>query len=339
MAYIPESVKNQSVVPSLKEFLLSQGKVGDKYAYPGRDDLLISVRSDRLSVFDFVLAILVDLKGLILTNMTKFFAEYLLNANGIKHHLVYSDECPGMNMINELWNQHQDIDISRTLVIKKANIIPYELIFRHHIGGSVWNKYLKDGIVAGVELPKGLKKWQALEEPLFTPSTKSETGHDENITAEEFFKATGEAGREAVKTLTKVYMLAYEYASKKGIAILDTKFEISLLEDGTMLLCDEWLTPDSSRYVGIEDLQLSLEKGAEPSFLDKQPVRDYCAKIETPFFDGKGERIIGFKNLDPENSEHLAFVSSYIIPKKIARATTKRYAGIDDILVDWTLVI
>lgn len=337
MAFIPESVKHQSIVTSLKPYLISQGKVGDKYAYPGRDDLLVSVRSNRLSVFDFVLALLVERKGVVLTEMSRFFADYLLDKHGIRHHLVKSDKYPDANMVNDLWDQYPDIDTSRTFVIRKADILQYELIFRHHIGGSVWGKYEKNGIVAGIQLPKGLKKWQRLEEPFFTPSTKSETGHDVNISQQEFFAATGDSGRKAVKDLQMLYALAYEYAMSKGILILDSKFEIEISKDGTMMLCDEWLTPDSSRYVDVDDFNVSMEKGSEPSFMDKQPVRDFCAKIETPFFDEKGNRIIGFKGLDPENPEHVAYVSGYDLPQEVADNTTTRYDTISKRLIDWSL--
>jgi phosphoribosylaminoimidazole-succinocarboxamide synthase len=327
MAFIPENVKNQAIILSLKELLISQGKVGDKYAYPGRDEFLISVRSDRLSVFDFVLLLLVKYKGVALTKMTEFFAGKILDKLGINNQLVYSDKYPGRNMAEELKEKYPDVDTSRTLVVKKADILPYELIFRHHIGGSVWDKYLKDGIVAGVQLPKGLKKWQQLDVPLFTPSTKSEKGHDINLTGDEFFKATGEAGREAVEMLTKLYTVVYAYGLEKGILILDSKFEVGFYKY-KLILCDEWLTPDSSRYVDTENLLQSIEAGIEPAFMDKQPVRDFCAKIETPFFNENGQKIIGFKNLDPENPEHLDFVSNYPLPENVATSTTDRYVDI-----------
>jgi phosphoribosylaminoimidazole-succinocarboxamide synthase len=328
MAFIPLKVKKQAIIPSLRDFLLSQGKVGDIYQHPQEENLLISVRSDRLSVFDFVLPLLVKHKGAALTKMTEFFDQKLLKQLGMKNHLVYSREHRDLNMVHELKEKYPDIDMSRTLVIQKAKIMQYELIFRHHIGGSVWNKYLKDGIVAGVQLPEGLKKWQQIEVPLFTPSTKAETGHDINITANEFFEATSDAGQQAVEMLTLLYRIAYNSARKKGILILDTKFEFGILPNGTLVICDEWLTPDSSRYVSEDNLRQSIAAGIEPAFMDKQPVRDFCAKIETPFLDKNGKQIVGFKNLDPENLEHLKFVSNYPLPKSVATATTKRYVDI-----------
>ncbi len=334
MANIPEKVKEQAVIASMHQFLLSQGKVGDKYMYPLEVDRLVSVRSDRLSVFDFVLLLLVLYKGQILTALTDFWARELLDPLRVNHHLLYSEQFLGRNLAKDLKSQFADLNLTRTLVIKRAEIMPYELIFRHHIGGSVWKKYQDTGIVAGVKLPENLKKWQKLDEPMFTPSTKAEGGHDINITVDEFIAQTGEAGLRAVGMLTKLYKKAYEYCDQRGIVLLDTKFEVS--SDGKML-CDEFLTPDSSRYVAKDNFLQAFAQGVEPAFMDKQPARDFCATIATPFVDKDGKQIIGFKELDPENPEHVDFVSNYELPDEVASSTTKRYLEIFKALTGMTL--
>jgi phosphoribosylaminoimidazole-succinocarboxamide synthase len=335
MAQIPERVKKQSLIRSLFCHLLSQGKVGDQYNFPSTLKWLIAVRSNRLSVFDFVLLLLVSCKGQVLTALTDFWARELLTPLGIQHHLVKSEMYPGRNMAKDLKQKFSDVDLTRTLVIKRAKIMPFEMIFRGHLGGSVWKTYLEnDGIVAGVQLPKGLKKWQKLETPLFTPSTKADGGHDVNITQKAFFAETGEAGLRAVEMLTKLYEAAYKFCEIRGILLLDTKFEVN--SEG-QIVCDEFLTPDSSRFVSKDNFLQAFHSGKEPDFMDKQPARDYCATIETPFLDNGGNKIIGFKNLDPENPEHVRFVSNYEIPEEVAQSMTKRYLEIFEILTGMSL--
>ncbi len=328
MAIIPNSLKSQAVIPSLKSCLIGQGKVGDKYYHPTDDDLLISVRSDRISVFDFVLPFTVPRKGEVLTALPHHFATALLAQCGIANHLVGSEKYPGYNLAKDLADDFPDIDLKRTMVVREHNIVPFELIFRKHIGGSVWDEFLETGAVAGHVLPLGFKKWQGLDSPIFTPSTKEEFGHDINQPANAFYERYGEAGQKAVRQLTELYISAYNLLDWFDVNLLDTKFEISFLPDGDFVLCDEWLTPDSSRFVEIEELESAILQGREPAFLDKQPVRDFCAKIETPFKNEKGRPIVGFKGLDPTNLEHVAFVANYSYPPEIAIETSERYLNI-----------
>ncbi len=338
MAHIPERVRDQSIIKGMEDYLISQGKVGDKYRYPGRDDLIVSVRSDRLSVFDFVLPLIVPQKGAVLTAATDLWERQILQELGVNHHLEYSQYYPGRNMAKELKDRFPAIDLTRTLVTKKAQILPYEFIFRQHPGGSVWKQYLKNGTVAGVQLPQGLKQWQALEEPLFTPSTKAEEGHDINMTVQEFTAQAGGDGTHALITLSVIYKTAYAYARARGITLLDTKFEVGMVNN-VLTLCDEWLTPDSSRFVDSDDLEASLAANKDPSFMDKQPVRDFCAQIKTPFKGDDGEWIVGFKDLDPENQDHLQFVANYDFPEYIAANTTTRFLQIFSKLSDYSLLL
>ena len=325
MAFIPTLVRNQALIKSMRPFLISQGKVGDQYSYPDNQNALLAVRSNRLSVYDFVLPLIVEQKGQTLTALTDYWAREILSPAGFKNHLLQSQRYPKGNRAKDLRDTFLDIDLTCSLAIMKVRVLEYELIFRFHLGGSVWTKYLKNrGVVAGVQLPLGMKKWQKLDEPLFTPSTKAKKGHDINISQEEFFEKTGESGRELVRKLTTLCKIVYAFLEKKGILMLDTKVETS--EDGT--ICDEFFTPDTSWFVTVENYFQSIEKGVDPDFMDKQPVRDFCAQIGTPFFDRFGKQIIGLSGLDPEKKEHCKFVAEYDFPRTIAEATTARYLKI-----------
>ncbi len=325
MPYIPEKVKKSVLVDSLMPYFISQGKVGDKYEYPGRLENLISLRSNRVSSDDFSLPFNADYKGEVLTALADFWAREFFNPLGIKHHLVYSQGYPGRNIIKELCKKFPGIKLECTLGVLKVTVGKYEIIFRFHIGGSVWKRYLENnGIVAGVQLPVGMRKWQKLEAPffpLFTPSTKASVGHDVNITQAEFFEATGDAGHQLVEKLSELCKEIYKWLRKRGIVMLDTKLEAS-----DEIICDEWFNPDTSRFVSEANLAESIEKGVEPEFMDKQPVRDFCAKIVTPFFDKDGNQIIGLKGLDPENLKHCKFVEEYDFPvEELAGELTRRY--------------
>ncbi|MEI8361209.1 MAG: phosphoribosylaminoimidazolesuccinocarboxamide synthase [bacterium] len=337
MAFIPEVVKKSVIIESLKESLISQGKVGDRYLWQSqKDDFIVTVRSDRLSVFDFVLPLEVPHKGAVLTALPDFWERKISNKIKLSNHLAFSDFYPDQNMVKDLADIYHDIDLTRTIVVKRAEIMPYELIFRGHLGGSVWTSYQESQTVAGYRLPSGLHKWEKLNEPLFTPSTKANEGHDVNISAMQFYDSTGELGIKTIEILSKFYRLAYDYALSRGISILDTKFEVGTI-DGQLTLCDEWLTPDSSRYVYKDDLEMSIKNKTEPAFLDKQPVREFCSTIKTPFKDKNGDYITGLKDLDPENADHQFFVASYDYPLNIVTETTERYLKIFKILTGHSL--
>ncbi|NTU99068.1 hypothetical protein HGA64_03625 [Candidatus Falkowbacteria bacterium] len=335
MAHIPQDVKGLSIVPSLANMLLSQGKVGDAYSWPLDDDLMISVRTDRLSVYNFVLNCTVARKGEVLTGLTHFFSRMLVEPMKIPHHLAISKVSPGMNKIVDLLNIYPDIDPRRTLAIKKCQILPFELIFRKHPGGSIWKEYLKSGMIAGKVFPPGMKKWQRLDEVLFTPSTKGE--NDVNITPAEFYEQTGDVGVQAETMSRWLFLAFYAFAAARGIVGLDSKFEVGVDSDGVLTLCDEWLTPDTTRLVMSDNLNESVEAGKEPEFADKQLVREFCATVPTPFKGDKGEYLIGFNNLDPTNSEHREFVHCFPIPENITRATSQSFQNVFRIITGLTL--
>jgi len=338
MTNIPENLKNDQLTKYLVESgleLLSQGKVRNTFYLD--DDRLLVVASDRTSIFDFVLNTLVPRKGEVLTAMTHFWTNTVLAK--FNHHLIGSESIPGYNAAFDLYSDFPKLPIERCLVVKNfsGQVYPFEMIYRAHLGGSVWKTYLKTGVVGGHVLPTGLTKWSKLESPLFTPSTKEEVGHDINVDANYFFEqmaaaGLGEEARRIAETLAQAYALAYTFAAGKGILILDTKFEVA----GENII-DEILTPDSSRFAVVEDWEEAVKTGRDPNFHDKQPVRDWGEKVPTPFINDDGEKIIGIKKLSPENPEHVAFVHSLEVPEEIIAGTTARYLGIFKMLTGWDL--
>ena len=184
----------------------------------------------------------------------------------------------------QLWEaagwDHADVaelPLERTLLVKRCKIWPYEMVFRAHIGGSVWMEYQEKGTAAGVRLPSGLRKWERLSHPIFTPTTKSQSGHDIAITVEEYKAQTGEQGMKLAGMCADVFQQAYEYALEHGLIILDTKFEVS---DNGMLV-DEVLTPDSSRITLTGALEAAVTAGKDPAFHDKEPVRIWVSWFNT----------------------------------------------------------
>lgn len=303
------------------------GKVRNSYPYPERSDLRIVEATNRLSIFDFILNVLISRKGEVLTALTHFWLTGVLAE--MPNHLAYSSKYPNQNMVHDLRELLPEIPIENCLVVRNIEIPPYELIFRGHIGGSVFEEYQKTGKAGGKRLPKNLPKWKKLDEPIFTPSTKGDT--DINITAEEYLQVMGLRGRKAVEMFEESYKLAYLYAADRGILIFDTKFE------GIDEIGDEVLTPDSSRYGIIDDYETAMREGRDPAFYDKEMVRNWGRTVETPFIDSKENQITGINKLDPENEEHIVFVHGLKIPDKIISETTKRYLEIFERLTGYKL--
>ncbi len=243
--------------------LLHRGKVRDIYDL---GDSLLIVATDRISAFDVVLPTPIPDKGKILTKLTLFWLNFLKDI--VENHLITAniDEYP------EVLKKHRDVLEGRSMIVKKAKVFPVECIVRGYITGSALKEYLKTGMVCGIPLPPGLKEADKLPEPIFTPSTKAELGsHDVNITFEEMLKIVGKETAEALKELSlKLYKTASSYAEERGIIIADTKFEFGL-HDGKVILVDEVLTPDSSRFWPKE----SYEPGKPQVSFDKQYIRDW----------------------------------------------------------------
>ncbi len=315
--------------------LVSRGKVRDTWKL-NKNELLV-VATDRISIFDFVLNTLVPHKGEVLTALTHFWANGVLSE--FHHHLISSKEVPGYNAAYDWLNTYPDIPIGRCLVVKnmKGKIYPFEMIYWAHIGGSVFAKYQQTGKAGGHDLAPGLPKWSKLDRPIFTPSTKEEVGHDINVDAFFFFKEMSAAGlgnesRAVDEMLTRAYSLAYSYAESRGILILDTKFEVA-----GMTIADEILTPDSSRFALKTDWEAAMKENRDPYFHDKQPVRDWGATVQTPFYTLEGKSIIGINKLNPANPDHLDFVRNLEVPNSIIADTTNRYLGIFESLTGYSL--
>ena len=246
--------------------LLKQGKVRDVYSL---ETNLLFVATDRISAFDVVLGSEIPDKGKVLNLISAFWFEKTEHI--VKNHMVKWDfeEFPE-SLKKYSYLKH------RSMIVKKANPLPVECIVRGYLVGSGYKEYLKQGTVCGITLPSGLKLASKLEEPIFTPSTKAETGHDENISFERMKEIIGEEKAEKVREISiKLYKFAYEYAYKRGIIIADTKFEFGEV-DGEIILIDEALTPDSSRFWPVD----SYKEGENPPSFDKQYVRDYLEEIK-----------------------------------------------------------
>ena len=244
--------------------VFKKGKVRDVYEV---DNNLLLIVTDRISAFDYVLEDPIPYKGVCLTQISKFWFDFFKDT--VPSHVVSADVADFPSKLRE----HEDILSGRSMLVKKAEVFPIECIVRGYISGSAWKSYNEDETVCNSKLPSGLKESDKFDEPLFTPSTKAETGHDINISFEEMKKTIGDEPAEKLKDLSlKIYKTASEYARKKGIIIADTKFEFGKIGD-EIILVDEVLTPDSSRFWPAD----LYEPGkSQPSF-DKQFVRDYLS--------------------------------------------------------------
>lgn len=248
--------------------LLRRGKVRDIYDL---DNTLLIISTDRVSAFDVVLPNGIPEKGKVLTAMSVYWFKIMTDI--IPNHLITSE----INNFPEKIKRHRAIIEGRSMLVKKAKPLPVECIVRGYLSGSGWKEYMENYSVCGIPLPAGLLEGSELPEPIFTPSTKAETGHDENITFEEMGKLIGAqlAEKVRVKSLA-IYNRAKELARKKGIIIADTKFEFGLDENNGLLLIDEILTPDSSRFWPAIDYKPGQMKDVS---LDKQFIRDYLISI------------------------------------------------------------
>ena len=270
--------------------LLRRGKVRDIYELGER---LLIVASDRISAFDSVLGSGIPLKGKVLTALSLFWFETLDTAAG--NHLVTAD----VDDMGEAVAPHAELLRGRSMLVRKAEVIPIECVVRGYLAGSGWSEYGRSGSICGIALPEGLVESSKLPAPTFTPSIKATSGHDENIS---FEQACEMHGRELVSQLRDrsiaIYQEAAEYAAERGIIICDTKFEWGMV-DGAPVLIDEVLTPDSSRFWPSDQYKPG---GPQPSF-DKQPLRDWL------------EAESGWNKEPP----------APVLPDHVVRATTERY--------------
>ena len=244
-----------------------KGKVREVYDL---GESLLFVASDRISAFDVVLPTGIPDKGKVLTQLSLHWFEKMSDVVG--NHVITADVSAYPKSLRE----HTTLLEGRSMLVKKADVIPIECVARGYLAGSGWKEYQKHGTVCGIELPQGLRQADELPEPIFTPATKADAGHDVNISLKDATKLVGEDTAELVKELTlSIYAKAAKEARRKGIIIADTKFEFGLA-DGEMLLIDEVLTPDSSRFWPAD----SYRPGGPQKSFDKQYVRDYLETLD-----------------------------------------------------------
>jgi phosphoribosylaminoimidazole-succinocarboxamide synthase len=251
--------------------LRGRGKVRDIYEY---EDRLLLIATDRISAFDVVLPTAIPMKGAVLTQLSRFWFEMMSDI--VPNHLISAD----IDDFPDDLRQYREVLHLRSMLAVKAEMFPIECVARGYLAGSGWKDYRENGSVCGIPLKPGLKECDRLPEPIFTPATKAEAGHDINISFDDAAGMVGVENAAKLKDLTiRIYNRASEYALSKGIVISDVKFEFGI-HNGEIILCDELLTPDSSRFWPRSSYQPGR---AQPSF-DKQYVRDYLEQIN---FDKK----------------------------------------------------
>jgi phosphoribosylaminoimidazole-succinocarboxamide synthase len=250
--------------------LQRRGKVRD--VYQPSDEHLLIIACDRISAFDHVLPTPIPDKGKILTQISNFW--FVKSEHIIKNHIV--DPNPGPQWYPDIDWYYPELD-GRTVLVRKTEPLVIEAIVRGYLSGSGWKEYQKSGTVCDIKLPSELLESDKLPEPIFTPSTKAQSGHDENISFEKAASLVGTEIATKVRDISiALYKFAADYARERGIVIADTKFEFGLLESGELILIDEMLTPDSSRFWPAE----SYKAGGPQSSFDKQYVRDFLEAIK-----------------------------------------------------------
>ncbi len=283
--------------------LVRRGKVRDVYAVD--EERLLIVATDRISAFDCVLPTPIERKGEVLTKLSRFWFAKL--AHIVPNHLL-STEIEGMPAVvrahvNELGG--------RSMLVRRTEVFPVECVVRGYLSGSGWKDYQRAGEVCGHNLPVGLQESEQLAEPIFTPATKEETGHDENISEQRMADIVGRETTDFLRDVSlRIYQEASAYARERGIIIADTKFEFGRDSDGRIILIDEVLTPDSSRFWPAD----SYQAGQSQASFDKQYVRDYLEGLDW--------------NKQPPAPD---------LPPEVARATTDRYLEAYQLLVGESL--
>ena len=258
------SVILQTEIPGAT--LAARGKVRDVYSF---DDRLVIVATDRISAFDYILATGIPEKGKVLTQISIFWFDFLRDLTPTHFLSANVDDYPAP------LPQHRDQLEGRSMLVKRAKMVEIECVARGYISGSGWKEYKQQGTVCGIKLPPGLKESDKLPEPIFTPATKAQTGHDENVSFEHVVSLIGEDLSKRLRDLTlAIYDRAARYAETKGIIIADTKFEFGFVGD-ELVLGDEVLTPDSSRFWPAD----TYKPGGPQFSFDKQYVRDYLESI------------------------------------------------------------
>jgi phosphoribosylaminoimidazole-succinocarboxamide synthase len=252
----------------IADYPCRRGKVRDVYDL---GDRLVIIATDRISAFDWVLPTGIPDKGRVLTGTTRFWLDFL----DVPNHLLSMDVAD----MGPAFAAQAGVLAGRSMLVRKTRVVPIECVVRGYLAGSGWKEYRKDGTVCGLPLPAGLQESQRLPEPIFTPATKEESGHDINISFDQMARMTGRPVAEELRRRSiDVYQRAADYARQRGILIADTKFEWGQLADSGVILIDEVLTPDSSRFWPVDQYR----PGMSPPSYDKQFVRDW---LETTSWD------------------------------------------------------
>jgi phosphoribosylaminoimidazole-succinocarboxamide synthase len=277
---------------------IGRGKVRDIYAV-GEDRVLL-VTTDRISAFDVVMAETIPMKGAVLTQISAFWFSALEGV--VPHHMISADADEIVRQVPALKDHRADI-VGRAMLCRRTTVFPIECVIRGYLSGSAWKEYAAQGTLAGEKLPAGLVESAKLEPSIFSPATKAEAGHDENITIAKMREVVGDEVAYTLENMTRsIYTLGEKLARDQGIIIADTKFEFGRDRDGRIILIDEVMTPDSSRFWAVDAYKPGQP---QPSF-DKQPLRDY---LDT-------ERHAGRWNGD---------ASPPPLPSSVVEATSKRY--------------
>ena len=250
-----------------------RGKVRDVYIVD--DERLLLMATDRVSAFDVVMSEVIPHKGAVLTQITAWWLGQL--APRVDHHMISADSSEIVRQVPALRGHEKELK-GRAMLCRRATVFPIECVVRGYLSGSAWLEYRQHGTLAGEPLPKGLRESDRLDPPLFSPASKADVGHDENITVSRMRTVVGERAASKLENLSReIYQTARAIASERGIIIADTKFEfgMAMASDGTekVILVDEVLTPDSSRFWSVDN----HEPGQSPPSFDKQPLRDYLA--------------------------------------------------------------
>jgi phosphoribosylaminoimidazole-succinocarboxamide synthase len=277
---------------------LGRGKVRDIYAVG--DDRVLLLTTDRISAFDVVMAETIPMKGAVLTQISAFWFNLLEGV--VPHHLISADADEIISRVPALKEVRADI-LGRAMLCRRTTVFPIECVIRGYISGSAWKEYTERGTLAGEKLPPGLVESAKLEPAIFSPATKAETGHDENITVARMRDIVGDEVAHELEGMTRtIYALGEKISRDRGIIIADTKFEFGRDADGRIILIDEVMSPDSSRFWAVDAYRPGRP---QPSF-DKQPLRDYL----------DAERRAGRWNGDPPPPP---------LPEGVINATNERY--------------
>jgi len=277
---------------------IGSGKVRDIYAVG--DDRVLLLTTDRISAFDVVMAETIPMKGAVLTQISAFWFAKL--AGTVPHHMISANADEIIREVPVLKDHRADI-LGRAMLCRRTTVFPIECVIRGYISGSAWKEYAASGTLAGEKLASGLTESAKLEPAIFSPATKAETGHDENITIAKMREAVGNEVTGTLERMTRtVYALGEKSSREHGIIIADTKFEFGKDRDGRIILIDEVMTPDSSRFWAVD----AYQPGRPQASFDKQPLRDYL----------DGERRAGRWNGDAPAPP---------LPAHVVDATSKRY--------------